>query len=327
MKLNLVLPAAIIALAGLAAPAAAEWKPDRPVTLILANNAGGGADFIARLVANKVSEIWGQPVVVENHGGASGRIGIQLLVRAAPDGYTFGMGQNTLTVWPAIYTNMPFDTFNDLDAVTQITEIPLVFSGHPSVPATDLAEFAAYARENPGMLNYSGGGQGSISHLAFSLLEHLADIELVNIPYPGTAQGIAALMAGEVQATLGAPSLVQDAYTSGDLIPLAAISSERLAFIPDTPTVAELGWPELEAVGWNGIFLPAGAPQEVQEAYFAAFTEAMADPAVIAAVENQGQAVVLSESQEAFVEYIDSQIAMHQTMADFAGIEPEDAQR
>jgi tripartite-type tricarboxylate transporter receptor subunit TctC len=321
-----ILTAACMSLALGIGAASAEWKPTGPVKLIVGNVAGGGADFIARTFAEKASKAWGQPVVVDNRGGAGGRLGAQLTVQSKPDGHTMYFGQDAMTVWPALYTNMPFDVQKGLVPAAMLTKIPLIVVVHPSVPAKSLKELLAYAKANPNKLNYGSNGVGSSTHLSLAAMLKLAGAEMQHIPYPGTPQRLKAILQNETQVDLGALFLNLPPVQAGTLRALATTSSRRLPSLPDVPTVREEGIPEIEAESWNGIFLPAGTPPDIVDAVSRTFVAAAGDPEVKAIVEKQGQFTAGMDAKE-FAAYFNKEFDTWAKMAQVMGVQKVDAQK
>ena len=306
--------------------ASAQWKPTGPVKLIVGNVAGGGADFMARTFAEKASKIWGQPVVVDNRGGAGGRLGAQLTVQSKPDGYTMYFGQDAMVVWPALYTNMPFDTQKALIPAAMLTTIPLIVVVHPSVPAKTLPELLAYAKANPNKLNYGSNGVGTSTHLSLAAMMKISGAEMQHIPYPGTPQRLKALLQNETQVDLGALFLNLPPVQAGTLRALATTSAKRLPSLPDVPTVREVSLPEVESESWNGIFLPAGTPPNIVEAVSQTFVAAANDPEIKAIVEKQGQFTAGMGAAE-FSAYFNKEFGTWAKVASVLGVEKVDAQK
>jgi tripartite-type tricarboxylate transporter receptor subunit TctC len=306
--------------------AAAEWKPTGPVKLIVGNVAGGGADFIARTFAEKASKTWGQPVVVDNRGGAGGRLGAQLTVNSRPDGHTMYFGQDAMTVWPALYTNMPFDVQKGLIPAAMLTKIPLIIVVNPSVPAKSLKELVDYAKANPNKLNFGSNGVGSSTHLSLAAMFKMAGIELQHIPYPGTPQRLKAILQNETQVDLGALFLNLPPVQAGTLRALATTSPQRLAQLPDVQAVREAGFQDIEAESWNGIFLPAGTPPEIVDAVSKIFVAAANDPEIKAIVEKQGQVASGMPAAE-FATYFNKEFASWAKVASVLSVQKVDAQK
>jgi tripartite-type tricarboxylate transporter receptor subunit TctC len=258
-------------LAGLAASAAAAplrrafaaGYPDHPVTLVVPFAPGGSTDILARAVASHLHEAFGQPIVVENRSGASGNTGTATVARAAPDGYTFLF--NTMSVHTmnhALFAAMPFDGVKDFSPIALLAYVTNTMVVHPSVPAKTVAEFIAYAKQNPGKVNYASAGPGSTNHLCGALFEKMAGVEMVHVPYRGGAPGIADTVAGQTQLffTAGTQSLPH--VKAGTLRLLAVTEGKRSPLMPDVPTVAET-LPGFEMAVWYGAFGPAHMRKDV----------------------------------------------------------------
>ena len=243
--------------------ASAQGYPDRPVTLVVPFAPGGSTDILARAVAAHLRETFGQPIVVENRTGASGNTGTGTVARAAPDGYTFLF--NTMSVHTmnhALFAAMPFDGVKDFSPIALLAYVTNTMVVHPSVPATTVAEFIAYARQNPGKINYASAGAGSTNHLCGALFEKMAGVEMVHVPYRGGAPAVADTVAGQTQLffTAGTQSLAH--VKAGALRLLAVTEARRSPLLPDVPTVAET-LPGYEMAVWYGAFGPAGMARDV----------------------------------------------------------------
>jgi tripartite-type tricarboxylate transporter receptor subunit TctC len=248
------------------AAVAADTYPVKPVRLIVPFPPGGPADALARMVGDKLSASLGQSVVVDNRPGAGGNIGMELAAKAAPDGYTLVLAPaGNLTVNPSLYRNVPYDVGRDFAPVTVIAAVPNILVVNPAVPAHTLAELIAYAKANPGKLNFSSPGAGSGAHLAGELLKSSAGIEAVHVPYSGIAPATTAVVAGDVQLMFaGAPSALPQ-VSAGKLRALAVASPKRIAAAPALPTLDESGLPGFDVTSWYGIVVPAATPPAIIE--------------------------------------------------------------
>ncbi|MFL1463699.1 tripartite tricarboxylate transporter substrate binding protein [Roseococcus sp. DSY-14] len=242
--------------------AAAAW-PDRPVRIIVAFTAGGTTDIIARLVGNQLSQLWGQPVVVENRPGAGGNIGTEFVVRAAPDGHTLLVGSNgPLAVNQTLYRSMPYDARRDLAAISLLAEVSNILVVAPSSPVRSVQELVARARAQPGRLSYGSTGVGTAAHLAGALLDQMAGIETLHVPYRG-AVAINDLLSGRLDFMFAtAPSVIEQ-VRQGQLRAIAVSSRRRSRNLPDLPTMIELGFPGFDSSSWFGMAAPARTPPEV----------------------------------------------------------------
>ncbi len=273
--------AAATALALVAAPAAAQDYPSRPIALIVPYAAGGGNDVMARIVADKMASALGQPIVVENRGGAGGSIATRQVAHAAPDGYTLGLGgTGTLAIDPTLYPHVGYDPRKDFAPVGLIATSALVVLVNPKVPAKTIPELIALAKAEPGKLTYASAGVGSGIHLAAELFAAMAGIRLTHIPYKGSAPALTDLIGGHVAIYFSslppAIGLVQD----GKVRALAVTGPERSTIFPDLPTVAESSLPGYAAVLHYGIVAPAGTPKPIVDKLAGALRTAIAAPEV-----------------------------------------------
>lgn len=238
--------------------------PSRTVRIVVPYPAGGVADLLPRVVGEKLSQKWGQPVVIENKAGASGNIGMAEGARAGPDGYTLVLAPTgNLTVNPSLFPNLPFDVHRDLTPVTLLAQSPNVLVVHPTVPAKSFRELLAYARANPDKLNFASPGEGSGAHLAGELLKIDAGIKATHVPYKGMAPAVNDLLGGNVQMMFAGVSSALQHIKSGKLVALAVASPKRNPQLPDVPTVAESGLPGFDVTSWYGIVVRAGTPPAV----------------------------------------------------------------
>lgn len=249
-----------------AAPASAQTAsyPARPIRLVVPFTPGGSSDILSRAIGQKLSEAWGQPVVIENVPGAAGAIGAEKVAKATPDGYTLLMGHiGTLAVNPSLYPNLPYDPVKNFAPVALVARVPNVLVVHPSVAAKNVKELVALAKAKPGQLNYGSGGNGSAANLATEYFKLQTGTAMVHIPYRGTAPAITDLLAGQTQLVFtGAPAVMAQ-VKAGQLRALAVSSPKRIDALPDLPTVAESGYKDFEADQWYGIVAPAGTPAEI----------------------------------------------------------------
>jgi tripartite-type tricarboxylate transporter receptor subunit TctC len=250
-------------LAFLSTAAFAQGYPGRPIHVVAPFPAGGGYDFLARLVSAEMTKTFGQPVVVENKVGANGNIGTDFVAKSAPDGYTLLMGGNSpLALNVGLYPGLPYDPAKDFETISRVATQPNLLAAHPKVPVKTVADLVKYARANPGKLTYASNGNGSPQHLAAEQLKRMAGIDLVHVPYKGAAPTAAALLAGEVSVAFNIILLPLPHVQSGRLTGLAVASSHRSPLAPNIPTMAELGYP-IDIDTWYGLVAPAGTPKDV----------------------------------------------------------------
>jgi len=238
--------------------------PSRPVRMVVGFAPGGGTDIIARLVAQKLGERWGQAVVVDNRPGASGNIGAELVARSAPDGYTLLMAFSSHASNPAL-SKLPFDVERDFTSITQVGSAPMVVAANSGLPAKTLGELIAYARAHPGAIKFGSSGVGTPVHLAGELMMQLTGISMVHVPYKGIAPAMAAVLAGDIQVTYAAVLSGLQHFKSGRLRPLAVASRTRYPALPDVPTAAEAGLAGYEVDFWYALLGPGGMPAPLAE--------------------------------------------------------------
>lgn len=244
----------------------AQEFPGKPVRIVVPYPPGGGVDGMARPIADRLSRLWNQPVVVENKPGASTIIGSDFVAKAAPDGLTLLLtSDSSITSNPHLYPKMPFDPVKDLAPVTQLIDLFQMVVAHPSVPARTMQELVELAKARPGTLNYGSYGSGSQPNLLFEALKAQTGVNIAHIPYKGIAPALTAAVAGEVQMTLGGTATSRGYFTAGRLKPLAIARQQRLPAMPDVPTLRESGFPDIDPRPWFGLFAPAGTPSAILE--------------------------------------------------------------
>jgi tripartite-type tricarboxylate transporter receptor subunit TctC len=263
MKLLRHLAAALLAIAPLLAAAQADDFPSKPIRIVVPFPPGGATDAAARLVATKMSEKWGQGVLVDNRAGAGGNVGSDFVAKSAPDGYTLVMGvTGSHAINTSLYSRMPYDPVADFVPISQVAVVPNVLVVHPSVPAKNLAELVALAKREPGKLNYASLGNGTAAHLGMEMLKSAAGIDVTHVPYKGSAPAVADLLGGQVQMMVdGLPSSLPQ-VKAGKLRAIALTSLHRAPSLPELPTIAET-YPGFYADAWSGLFAPKGTPQAV----------------------------------------------------------------
>jgi len=254
---------ALLAAFALAAHAQAPY-PNHPVRIVVPFPAGGTTDIIARAVAQKLTESTGQSFVVENRAGAGGNIGAELVAKAAPDGYTLLMGTvGTHAINSSLYAKMPYDHVKDFVPVILVAGVPNVLEVNPSVPVNSMQELIAYAKANPGKLNFASSGSGTSIHLSGEMFKVMTGVQMAHVPYKGSSPALADLMGGQVQLMFDNLPSSLALIKAGKLKPLAVTSLTRSSALPDVPTVAESGLPGFEASSWFGLLAPAGTPKEI----------------------------------------------------------------
>ncbi len=275
--LRRALVALVASLAALPAAHAQAPFPTRSVTIVVPFPPGGGTDTGARILAQKLSERWGHPVVIENKGGAAGQIGGELVAKAKPDGYTLLMGNvGTQSVNPSLYPKMTYNPDTAFAPVSMVAWLPLVMLAHPSMPAKTPKDVAAAARAKPGSLTYSSSGAGGSMHLAGALFESMAEAPMLHVPYKGGGPALQDLIAGHVNYSFATILEASGFVQAGKLRALAVTSPARSPALPDVPTLAESGFPGYEASSWIGLLAPAGTPPAVVEKIAADVKDAVA---------------------------------------------------
>jgi tripartite-type tricarboxylate transporter receptor subunit TctC len=265
-------PAALllVALFAAALPAGAQEWPAKPVRIVVAYPPGGGIDILGRQIADKLTAAWKQPVIVENRPGANTIVATDAVAKSAPDGYTVLLTSDaTFSINPHLYAKLPFDTQKDFIPVTMLVLLQQLLVANPSLPANSLQELVKISKERPGSINYASYGSGSQPHLSGEMLKYKAGIDLVHVPYKGISLAVPAVMAGEVQLTFAGIASSMAPLKSGRIKALAIGGAKRSPLLPDVPTFAELGYPEVETHAWFGLFLPAGSPKEAVSRIYA----------------------------------------------------------
>ncbi|HMH17625.1 MAG TPA: tripartite tricarboxylate transporter substrate binding protein [Burkholderiales bacterium] len=300
----------------------AQDYPSKPVRIVVPFAPGGPNDIIVRLVAQKLTEAWGQPALVENRAGAGGNIGTDAVAKATPDGYTLlSVGPGSLIINPLL-GKVPYDTARDFAPVTLMARAPNALVAHPSLPANSVKELITLARLQPGRINYGSGGNGSTPHLAGALFASMAGIELTHIPYKGTAPAMADLIGGQVQiAFLGIPTVLPH-VKSGKLRVLAVTGKRRSPELPGVPTVDEAGVPGYELSPWYGLLAPAGTPREIVARLAAEVTKIMRAADITEKLAVQG-AEVAGGSPEEFAAVIQADILTWGRVIKSTGIHSE----
>ena len=283
---------------------AADTYPSRPIRLVLPFPPGGATDLLGRLIGQKMAENLGQPFVPENRPGAAGNIGTEYASKQKPDGYTIVLGtMQAFVTSPHIYKNLKYDPIKDLVPITSVAEIPNVLVVRPTLPIKSLRELVDYARANPGKVNFGSGGIGGSGHLAGELLNNLAKIKLVHVPYKGANQAMTGVMGNEIDMVVIGSTASVPQIKAGKVRALAVLQSTRVPSLPDVPTAKEAGVDHYHITNWYGLFAPTGTPREIINKLNAEWGKVVAMPDVIAALGKTGTEP-LSSTPEKFAEYI-----------------------
>jgi tripartite-type tricarboxylate transporter receptor subunit TctC len=315
------LAAGVAALPALPRNADAETYPTRPVHLIVPVPAGGTFDIVARLVAQSLSERIGQPIIIENRGGAGTNIGTAVVAHATPDGYTLLLAGSPGAINATLYDNLDFSFARDIVPVASIERAPLIMAVNPAFPAKTVAEFIAYAKSNPGKINMGSGGVGSTGHVAGELFNLMAGLKIAHVPYRGEAPSVTDLLGGQIQVMFSTPGSVMNFVKAGTLRALAVTSAKRMDVLPDVPALAET-LPDYDAVSWAGIGAPAGTPAEIIDKLNRETNAALADPALKGKLADFG-AIVMTGSPADFGSFIAAEIAKWGKVVKFADLKPE----
>ncbi len=274
--------AAVLAAGAVVGTAAAQAYPSKPVRLVIGFPPGGPADIFGRILAQGLSASLATPVIVENRAGAGGVVGVDMVAKSAPDGYTLAMNSfSSVAMAPFSLSNMPYDPKKDLALITTVVRVPEVVVVHPSVPAATFAELVAHARANPGKVNFGSAGSGSITHLAGELLKMDAQVDMVHVPYKGAAPAVNDLLGAQVQMGIFDVPVVLPHVRAGKLRALAVTSAKRAPSLPEVPTTAEAGFPKVNSDNWYGLVAPAATPPEILRRIHAAAMAALQSPAVV----------------------------------------------
>jgi len=302
--------------------AVAQPYPSRPLRVVVPFAPGGAVDLVARTVAPKLSEALGQPVVVDNRGGAGGTIGTDIVAKARPDGHTLLVASMGVAVNAVLYPKLPYDTLKDLAPITSLGDQPNIVVVHPSLSAKSIGELVALAKTNPGQISYASGGIGSNTHLVTLLFLQMARVEMLHVPYKGLGPAIADLVGGQVQLAVSNVSTALPHVKSGRLRLLAVTSAKRLPLFPDTPTVSESGVPGYESSGWYGLWVTAGTPSSVLAALNKTVTKILDAPAIKEQFGVQGLQPIPT-SPEAFGQRLREEIRKWGPVVKASGAKPE----
>lgn len=301
---RLAIPLAL-ALCAIQAPGFAQTFPSRPVTLVVPFPPGGGTDTGGRVIAEQLGRRWGQPVIVENKGGAAGQIGADFVAKSRPDGYTLLLGNiGTQAINPLLYPKLPYDADKAFAPVSLVAELPLAMMVNPSVPAKTAAEFVALAKARPGQMSYSSSGAGGAPHLAAEMFKDQTGAFILHVPYRGGGPAIADLLAGHVQLSFMTVLEASGHIKAGKLRALAVTGDKRVPAFPEVPTLAESVAPGFNAISWIGLLAPAGTPPEVVEKIAADLRAVLADESVKARFVGLG-GVPRATSPQEFARLID----------------------
>ena len=301
-------------------PAAAQDYPKRPIELVVPFVAGGTTDNIARLMAQRFSESWGQTVVVNNRAGGGSTIGTNAVAKAPPDGHTLLVTTIGFAINAGLQ-KLPYDPIGAFTPITELASLPLVLVVHASVPATNLQEFIALAKSKPGGWDYASSGTGTSPHLAAEMFKSMAGIELVHVPFKGNAEAMNSLMGGHVKIYFALVPAVLQHIKTGALRAIAVTTEERLPYLPDVPTIAELGFPGYEISSWQGVFAPAGTPKDVVAKINGELVRMLNVPEIHRRISQEG-ADPVGSTPEAFATRVKNEITKWTKVIKTSGIQP-----
>ena len=300
---QIVLLAACLPLAG---TAHADDYPSRAVRMVVPFAPGGASDIVGRIIQPKMSQEFGQQIVIDNRAGASGNIGVEVAARANPDGYTFLLcNVGTMAINPSIFPKFPVRPVRDFIAVTEVVDVPGALAVHPSVPVNTVKEFVEYTKARPGRLNFASSGSGSAQRMEMEIFMRAAGVDLVHIPYKGGAgAATTALVSGEVSVAVVSLAAVLPHIKSGRIKALGVISTKRFALLPETPTMIETGFPTIRSGSWQGVYLPLATPRAIVNKLYQVTMRVMADPEVVRRLNESGAEIITSKSPEDFTQFM-----------------------
>lgn len=301
---------------------AADGFPERPLRMIVPFPPGGSVDVVARIAGQKMTEIAGQSIVVDNRAGASGNIGTELAARAPADGYTIMMTTIPLVVNPSLFSKIPYDVVRDFAPVSLIAAAPFVLAVHPSLPARSVKELVALARARPGQLNYASAGSGTNLHIAAELFKNLSGTNIVHVPYKGGGPALTALLGGEAQLSFLGVVAVVPHVKSGKMRALALTAAKRSAVLPDLPTIAEAGVPGYEFASWYGVLAPAGTPAPRITKLHDILVKSLRSPDLAGRMAAEGADIIAGSPQQ-FAAYLKTELAKWAKVVKDSGLRVE----
>jgi tripartite-type tricarboxylate transporter receptor subunit TctC len=320
MSINLKCIALVLTLAIATLAVRADDYPSHPIKIIVPYAPGGAADAIARIVGKHVSESIGQPVVIENRGGAGAIIGTEDVHKADPDGYTLLLGQSgPISINPGVYKELPYDPERDFAPITMTTAFPYILVVNAKLPVKSLQDLVAMVKAKPGEFNYGTTGVGAANHLLAELFSSRAGLKMIHVPYRGTALAVADLLAGQVTMVFSDPVSALPHIQAGTLRALAVSTKDRSPVAPDVPTVAESGYPGFDAFGWHGFLAPANTPAPIIQKLHDQIVAAINDPPTMALIVGQAMQIV-GDTPEEFAAFIKKDIALWKDVATQANV-------
>jgi tripartite-type tricarboxylate transporter receptor subunit TctC len=322
MVLNRCMHLLALLCATICGTALAQSYPSKPIKLILPFAAGSPSDMVGRTVGQKMAAQMGQPLVPDNRPSSGGTLGLTMVAKSPPDGYTVLVTSPTIAISQVLYANLQYDSLRDFAPVARLASIENVMLVHPSVPAKTLKEFIALARSQPGKLNYGSGGAGTTNHLANELLKSLEKINLVHVPYKGATLAAQSLMGGEIDEVILAVAPALPVIQSGRVRALAVLAEKRVKTLPDVPTTTEAGYPNFRMSIWYAMFVPAGTPREIITRLYREAEKALKDPELLQRMSNAGMDPWLGTPEE-LGSLVRSEIVRFTKVAASAGLQKE----
>ena len=313
---------AALFIALMAGPVGAQQYPSKPIRLVLPFPPGAPSDLVGRAVGQKMGEQMGQNLVPDNRAGAGGSLGLSIVAKAPPDGYTIIVTSPAIALTPLLYSNLTYDPAKDFAPIARLASIENVMLVHPSVPVKTLKEFVALARGNPGKLNYGSGGPGTTNHLANELLKSLEKLNMVHVPYKGATLATTALMSGEVDQVIVSVASVLPLIKAGRVRPIVVLSDKRVATLPHVPTSTEAGFPSFKMSIWYGMMAPAATPREIVARLYREAAKALEDPALRSHMANAGMDAWLGTPED-MGNLVRSEMARYAKIIQSAGIKKD----
>ena len=305
-----------------AAAQSGQEFPSKSITIIVPASPGGAIDLVARLCAQKMTEVWGKPVVIDNKGGATGAIGTDLVARSTPDGHTLALVASSHAINPSMFKHLPYDTIKSFEPVVLTHVVPLMLVVSPSLPAKNLKELIAYAKANPGKLSFASSGAGGAPHMSGELFASMAGIDMTHIPYKGSTAAHPDLLSGRTSMMFDTVAAIMPHVKNGAVRAIAVTTAKRVSIAPDVPTMAEAGLPGYETSTWGGVLAPAGTPKDIVAKLNAEFNRDLNLPDVRKKLTDAGIETTGGTPQQ-FGDFIRAEMQKWSKVAKDAHIEPE----
>ena len=314
--------AMLVAVAIPAGSATAQTFPAKPITIVVPASPGGAIDLAARLIGQKLTEAWGQGVVIENKTGATGVVGTEFVAKAAPDGHTLALVASSHAINPSMMKKLPYDTVKGFEPVVLTHVVPLMLVVNNGLPAKTVKELAAYGKANPGKLSFASSGSGGAPHFSGELFKTMAGLDMIHVPYKGSTLAHPDLLSGRVSLMFDTVAAINPQVKAGKVRALAVTTAKRASVAPDVPTMAEAGFPDYQTSTWGGVLAPAGTPKAVVDKLNAEMNKALAAADVRQKLADAGIEVG-GGTPKAFADFIASEMVKWARVAKGAGIEPE----